>query len=122
MTIKKKILEVIRIMSNATLLNELNETLRSLKGEKLAFQDKKVLIELRGRIEEILQQKKIERRSTQLTKRLLERKTTLVRGKEESVNKQFSRAAILAEKLLKENEREIKEWQELNATVQKLLA
>lgn len=109
-------------MSNATLLNELNETLRSLKGEKLAFQDKKVLIELRGRIEEILQQKKIERRSTQLTKRLLERKTTLVRGKEESVNKQFSRAAILAEKLLKENEREIKEWQELNATVQKLLA
>lgn len=109
-------------MSNADLLKEVNETLRSLKGERLAFQDKKVLIELRGRIEEILQQKKMELRSMQLTKRLLERKTTLVRGKEESVNEQFSRAAIPAEKLLNENEREIKEWQELSATVQKLLS
>lgn len=108
-------------MSNAALLKEVNETLRSLKGGTLTFQDKKVLIELRGRIEEILQQKNLEHKSTQLIQKLLESKTAVVRGKEESVNEQFSRAVIPAEKLLDENEREIEEWQKLSATVQKLL-
>lgn len=109
-------------MSKAVLLKEVNEALRALEGETLAFQDKKVLIELRGRIEELLQQKKLEHRSTQLIQKLLKSKTAVVRGKEESVNEQFSRAAIPAEKLLNEIEREIKEWQELSATVQKLLS
>ncbi len=108
-------------MSNAALLKEVNETLRSLKGETLAFQDKKVLIELRGRIDEILQEKKLENKSIQRIQELFETKTVIVRGKEESVNEIFSCAVISAEKLLDENEREIEEWQKLSATVQKLL-
>ena len=104
------------------LLNEVNETLRELKKEQLMFQDKKVLIELRGLIEEILQQKSLEKRSKQLMKQLLERRTVLLRRKEESVNEVFSRAAIPAQWILEEDHQEIKKWQELSATVQKLLS
>ena len=103
------------------LLNEVNETLRELKKEQLMFQDKKVLIELRGLIEEILQQKNLEHRSIQLVQQLLESKTAVVHGKEESVNEVFSRAAIPAQWILEEDHQEIKKWQELSATVQKLL-
>ena len=96
-----------------TNLQEVNKVLQGLQDETLNHQDQKLLIELKERVEEVLEQINRETKSILLIKRSLETKAT----NERKGSKIFSQTAKRIQRCLDEKYQEIRDWEEIMATI-----